>query len=216
VRGDAVAESFDGADGFVGAIDGDEVLGLDLLAAGGGEVEFEVGETFVPGSGLVELVGAGLGGVRGDGVQFFGGEGRLVEGGCEGWGWCGGVEAVLEPDGACAGVLPIGKERDAVGGGDDLQEVVLERGEGKVLVDDLRDAVGGFEGEGEAGDDAEGSEGDDGGGEGVWIAGAREGVERAVGGDELDGEDGSGEVAVMEAGAVRCGGDGSADRDVGE
>jgi len=69
VRGDAVPELLDGEDGFVGAVAGDEVFGLELGAAAGGEVELEVGEALVPRAGDAELIGAGFGVVVDDGVR---------------------------------------------------------------------------------------------------------------------------------------------------
>src|SRR4051794_12869890 len=52
--------------------------------------------------------------------------------------------------------------------------------------------------------------------EGVAIVRAGEGVKGAVGGDELDGGDRGGEVLIVNAGAVGCGGGGSRYGDVGK
>jgi hypothetical protein len=51
-------KGFDGGDGGEGVLAGDEVLGLELGTAGGGEVHLEVGEALVPGTGNVHLRGA--------------------------------------------------------------------------------------------------------------------------------------------------------------
>ena len=69
-----VAELFDGEDGLVGAVAGDEVFGLEFGSARGGEVHAEVGEALVPGAGDALLLGAVFGGVSGEGVEFLGGE----------------------------------------------------------------------------------------------------------------------------------------------
>jgi len=50
MRSDAAADLFDGENGFVGAVAGDEVFGLEFGATAGSEVHFEVGETLVPGA----------------------------------------------------------------------------------------------------------------------------------------------------------------------
>ena len=73
VRRNVVAELFDGEDGLVGVVAGDEVFGLELGSAAGGEVHFEVGEAFVPRARDAELVGAVFGGVSGEGVELFSG-----------------------------------------------------------------------------------------------------------------------------------------------
>ena len=174
-----------------------------------------MGEALVPGAGDAELLGAVFGGVSGEGVEFFGGELCVEELGGEGVGDAG-VEAALDPDLGDAVVLPVGEEADAVAAEEDLVEMFFELRHGEVFVDGLRDLEGGLDVEGDAGDDAEGSEMDDGAEELVAVFGAGEGVELAVGGDDLDGGDGGGEVAVVDAGAVGSGGGGSDDGDVGE
>ena len=148
-------------------------------------------------------------------MEVFGGELCVVEegGSVEG---LAGLDAALDPELGAAMVLPVGEEADGVAGGEDVVEVVLELGEGEVGVDGLGDLVGGFEVEGDAGDDADAAEMDDGAEEGVAVVGAGEGVEGAVGGDELDGGDGGGEVLVVDAGAMGSGGGGSGNGDMGE
>lgn len=214
-RGDVVAELLDGEDGWEGVLAGDEVFGLDFGAGGGGEVHFEVGEALEPGAGDAELVGAVDGVVVADGVEFGALEGGSVEGGGEGFRLGGGGEG-FDPDFVGAVVLPVGEERDGVAGREDTVEVVLELGEGEVLVDGLGDVEGGDDVEGDAGGEAEGSEGDDGSGEGVGVVVAVEGDEVAVAVEELEGADGGGEVAVVAAGAVGGGGDAAGDGDVGQ
>ena len=78
-RRDLVAEFFNGEDGLVTAVAGDEVLGLQLAAAGGRKVHAEVGHALIPGAGDAALLGAGLGVVAGDGMQLFGAEFCAVE-----------------------------------------------------------------------------------------------------------------------------------------
>jgi len=215
MRGDAVAELFDGEDGLPGAVAGDEVFGLQLGSAAGGEVHFEVREALVPGAGDAHLFGAVFGGVAGEGVEVAGGGFCAEELGGEGVGFAG-FETVFDPDLGDAVVLPVGEEADAVAAEEDLVEMFFEVGHGEVFVDDLSDLEGGLDVEGDVGDDAEGAEVDDGSAEDVGVGGAGEGVEGAVGGDELDGGDGGGEVFVVAAGAVGGGGAGSDDGDVGE
>ena len=105
-------------------VEGDEVFGLELLTAGRGELELEVGETLVPGADNVELVAAGFGWVIEDWMEFPGCEGRVVE---MDWRASALVDASFDPD------LPylIGEERDAVAGAHNGGEVVLEFTEGR-------------------------------------------------------------------------------------
>ena len=159
--GDAVAELLDGEDCFVGVFAGDEVLGLDLSAAAGGEVEFEVGETLVPGAGDAELLGAAFGGVSGDGVEFLRGLLCTEELRLKFFRGCAWIEAALDPDLSGLVVLPDGEEADAVAAEKYLVEVMFELGEGEVFVDDLRDLEGGLEVEGGFGDHAKAAEIDD-------------------------------------------------------
>lgn len=70
---DVVAELFDGEDGLVGVVAGDEVFGLEFGSAAGRKVHFEVGEALVPGAGNAELIGTVFGGVSGERVKFLGG-----------------------------------------------------------------------------------------------------------------------------------------------
>ena len=173
-----------------------------------------MGEALVPGAGDAELVGAGFGGVAGDGMELDGGGFCSEELGREG-GLCAGFDATLDPDLRGAVVLPIGEDADAAAGGKEFVEVVLEDVEGEVAVDHLGDLEGGDDVQRDAGDDANGAEVDGGGVEEVAVL-AGEGVEGAVGGDELDGGDDGGEIAVFAAGAVGGGGAGADDGDVGE
>ena len=71
---DAVAQLFDGENGFVGVLARDEVFGLQLGAAGGGEVHAEVRHALVPRARDTLLLSAGRGVVSGDGVELLGGE----------------------------------------------------------------------------------------------------------------------------------------------
>ncbi len=215
VGGDVVAELLDGEHGLIAAVAGDEVLGLDLLAAAGGEVHAEVGHALVPGAGDAHLFGTAFGGVSAEGVEFVLLEGGTVEGGWDGGGTAG-LDAGFDPDLGDAVVLPVGEEADAVAGGEDGVHVVFELVHGEVFVDDLAHLEGGLDVEGDGGDDAECAEVDDGSTEvfGVLLGG--DGEEFAVGGDELEGGDGGGEIAVGGAGAVGTGGAGSDDGDVGE
>lgn len=73
MRGDLVAEAFDGEDGFDGVLARDEVFGLEFLAGAGNEAHAEVGEAFVPRARDAHLLGAILGGEFCDGVEVFGG-----------------------------------------------------------------------------------------------------------------------------------------------
>ena len=226
VRGDVVADLLDGGDGVGAVAEGDEVLGLELLAAGGGEVHAEVGEALEPGAGDAELLGAVFGREAGERVEALGGGAGAEELGADVEGLAGvrfvRVNAGLDPDLGGAVVLPVGEEADAVCGGEDLDEVLAEDVEGEVFVDDLADLVGGLDAEAKAGDEAECAEVDDGAEEGVlvgWEAGVTgEGVElagvRAGGGDDLDGGDGGGEIAIPDARPVGGGGGAAGDGDV--
>jgi len=126
VRSDEVAELLDGEDGFVGVLAGDEILGLDLGATAGSEVELEVGEALVPGAGDAELLGAGFGGVASDGVEFLRGLFCAEELGGEWYGGGAGIEAAFDPDLVGAVILPGGEEADAVAAEEDLVEVLFE------------------------------------------------------------------------------------------
>ncbi len=109
-------------------------------------------------------------------MEVFGGEfgvveqGRRVE-------LFAGFDAALEPELGAAAFLPVGEDADAVAGAEDVVEVMLELGEGDVGVDGLGDLEGGFDVEGDAGDDAEQTEVDDGTVELVAVVGAGEGLE---------------------------------------
>jgi hypothetical protein len=74
MRGDLVAEAFDGEDGFDGVLARDEIFGLQLFAGTGREAHAEVREAFVPGAEDAHLLGAVFGGERGDGMEIFGGQ----------------------------------------------------------------------------------------------------------------------------------------------
>ncbi len=161
VWGDAVAELLDGEDGFVGAVAGNEVFGLEFGAATGGEVELEVGKALVPGPGDAELVGAGFGIMVDDGVEFAGGGFGAEELGREVSGGGAGFEAALHPDLGDVVVLPVGEEADAVAAEEDIVEVLFKLGDGEVLVDGLGDLKCGDEVEGGLGDDADVAERDD-------------------------------------------------------
>jgi hypothetical protein len=123
VRGDAVPELLDGEDGFVGAVAGDEVLGLELGAAAGSEVQLEVREALVPWAGDAELFGAGFGVVVDDGVELAGGSLGAKELRGEVRGGCAGSEAAFDPDLGDVVVLPVCEEADAVAAEEDLVEV---------------------------------------------------------------------------------------------
>ena len=194
---------------------GDEVLGLDLLAAGRGEVHLEVGHALVPGAGSAELLGAGLGSVAGYGVELFFLQGGSVEERRQVMDFIG-RDTALNPDLLDAMVLPVGEEAEAVAGAEDVVEVVLELGEGKILVDDLAHLEGRLDVEGDGGDDTERAEVDDGAEEVVAVLLARDVDDVSVGGDDFKRCDLGGEVSVAWAGAVRRGGDGSGDGDVRE
>ena len=161
VWGDAVAELFDGEDGLVGAVAGDEVFGLKFGAAAGGEVQLEVGEAFVPRAGNAELVGAGFGVVVDDGMEFAGGGFGAEELGGEVGGGGAGFEAALDPDLGDVVVLPVGEEADAVTAEKDFVEMLFELRHGEVLIDGLGDLEGWDEIDGGFGDDADVAEGDD-------------------------------------------------------
>ena len=124
--GDLVVELFDGEDGFVGVLAGDEVFGLDFGAAAGSEVELEVGKALVPGAGDAELVGAGFGVVVDDGVEFAGGGFGAEELGREVSGGGAGFEAAFDPDLIGLVILPGGEEADAVAAEEDLVEMLFE------------------------------------------------------------------------------------------
>ncbi len=64
-------------------------------------------------------------------------------------------EGLLEPDLRGAMVLPIGKDADAVAGGEDGIEVMFELVEGEIFVDGLRDLKCGDDIESDAGNDAQ-------------------------------------------------------------
>ena len=179
-----------------------------------------MGEALVPGAGDAKLLGAGFGGVAGDGVEFLRGLLCAEELWIEFYGGGVGVEAAFDPDLGGAMILPVGEEADAVAAEEDLVEMMFELGEGEIFVDDLGDLEGRLEVEGGFGDDAEAAEVDDLAEEGVVVVigvfGAGEGVEGTVGGDEFEGADDGGEVAVVAAGAMGGGGAGSDNGDVRE
>ncbi len=215
MRGDVVAEFFNGKDCLIGAIAGDEVFGLEFCSAAGGEVHAEVGHTLIPGAGDALLLGTIFGGVSGERMKFLCGEGCSVELGGHVY-LAAGLNAALDPDLRGAMVLPVGKEADAVATVEDGVEVVFKLVEGEVFVDELSHLEGGDYVERHLGDDAEGSEGYDGSEEVVAIFGAGEVYDFAVGGDHLQARDCGGEVAVAAAGSVGRGGAGSDDGDVGQ
>ena len=152
-----VAQLFNGEDGRVTMFEGHEIFSLQFAAARWSEVHLEVRQALVPRAGDALLISAAFCGVAGDGVQFFLGE-------------CGaeelrrpmirvsGGEAALDPDLGGAVILPVREEAHAVACAEDFFKVVLERIEGEVLIDRLRDLIGGLQVKRDPGEDAERTE----------------------------------------------------------
>jgi len=125
-------------------------------------------------------------------------------------------EAAFDPDLGSAVVLPVGEEADAVSGAEDPVEIAFQFGKREVLVDGLSDLERRLEVQGDAGDDSDGAEADDCGGELVSISVAGQMEDVTGGGDDFEGANGSGKVAVVQAGAMGCGGDRTGDGDMRE
>src|ERR1700680_1107796 len=113
MRRDRITECLDSTDGIIATVKRNEVLSLQLLAAGRREVQLEVGQPLVPGADGIELVGAAFGWMVEDGVEFGGCQGRIEEAGGR-RGCSAVVNAAFDPDLSGAAVLPVGEEGDAV------------------------------------------------------------------------------------------------------
>src|SRR5947209_1054000 len=168
---DLGAKSFVSDDGLVASFEGDEELGLDLAADGGGELHLEVGQALIPRAWEVQLVGGSFGVLTGDGMDLSCCERGSVEGGRR----CGTtalVDTPLDPKFSGTMVLPVGEQRDAVASAHDGFKIVLKLSEIEIAVYDLRHLVAGLHVEGDAGDHAQRSEANHGSRESVAVLGA--------------------------------------------
>src|SRR5579859_1072531 len=122
-RGQAVTDLVQGVQRGDGLGDGEQVLGLELVAGAGLELGAEVREPLVPAAGHAELLGAGFRRPAGDrvpgrerrggGEPRFPGDRRRVAG------------VLLEPELGQPGGSPVGEQAHAVGAGHDVGEVIV-------------------------------------------------------------------------------------------
>src|SRR5947209_5046165 len=125
---DLGAKSFDSDDGLVASFEGDEELGLDLAADGGGELHLEMGQALIPGTGDVHLFRGSFGILTDDRMYLSCRERGSVE---QRRRRCGTalVDTPLDPKFFGAMVLPVGEQRDAVASAHDGFKIVLKQSE---------------------------------------------------------------------------------------
>src|ERR1039458_6066887 len=130
--------------------------------------------------------------------------------------WLAVSDTTLDPDLFDALLLPVGEQADAVGARLNVIEMVLHLSERHVLIHVLPHRIGGLDIERDPGDHTESAETDHGAPEDLAVGLARQFHHFACRGDDFEGGDRSGEVAVLLARAVRGGAAGSGDGDVGK
>src|SRR5947209_7820786 len=169
-------------------------------------------QPLVPWPGNALLLGAALRRVACDGVQLLLCKLCAVElrGPCV---RVGGSDFALDPNLGGAMVLPVGKQADAVACSKDLIEVVLKGVEGEVLIDGLRHLECGLYVERYARHNSRGTQPHDRGRK-MLILAARQRDYLAVGGDHFEGGNRGGEIAVVKAGTVGGGGNGTGHGDM--
>src|ERR1700675_852881 len=113
MRSYVVAKLFDGQDGFVAPVAGDNVLGLQLGSAARRKADAEVRQPVIPGTGNAQLFGAALRRMARQRVKLL--RRRLSPEHFRGKLGCApGLNSPFHPYLAYAVILPVGEEANAV------------------------------------------------------------------------------------------------------